>query len=54
MVAPVTRDQRRASAGTASGIFALLSALLVLLAVVVAFFATQPAFTDDVLASHPA
>jgi hypothetical protein len=25
-----------------------------LLAVVVAFFATQPAFTDDVLASHPA
>lgn len=42
MVAAMTRHQRKATAGTASGVFALLFALLALFAVEFAFVSSLP------------
>jgi hypothetical protein len=50
----MTRDPRRESAWAASGIFAMLSALLVLFTVAVAFVVTQPSFSDTPLITHTA
>ena len=40
------RDPRRDSAWAASGMFAMLAALLVLVTVAAAFLSTQPSFTQ--------
>ena len=48
----MTVNRKRAAAGTASGIFAMLSALLALSMVAAAFVVSQPSGSVDPLVSH--
>lgn len=45
-------NRKRVAAGTASGIFAMLSALLALFMVTAAFVVSQPTGSVDPLVSH--